>query len=213
MAKKCPPGVICFENNTMYFVLAFFFVGVAIVYFSVLKNQLPSSSKIASSIPQFPSPFNIDYIPKFGRGLTFAKDVLNDPYVPPLKNENIHPSYDYGTVPINVRTRQYDASYRQVGFLAPEAGGNGGNGNTLKDNLIPLMGRPLDRPRDKWNFYTINNSTNGIKLPIIHKGKSCTNDYGCDNMYNEDTVYVEGLKQPYKVTMYDTETMRYLPFI
>jgi len=170
----------------------------------------------------FPSPFNLDFIPKFGSGITYAKDMLNNPYVPPLKNENIYTSYgdvrpdvalQHGNVPINISTRHYDASYRQVGFLSPEAGGNGAHGNTLKDNLIPLMGRPLDRSRDKWNFYSINNSNNSLKLPIVHKGKSCTNEYGCDNLYNGDTVYVEGLKQPFKVTMYDTDTMKYLPFV
>jgi hypothetical protein len=216
MAKKCPPGVVCVENNTMYFIVLFLAIVLSVIYFSVILNTKNSKSVDASQYSfSFPSPFNLDFIPKFGSGITYAKDMLNNPYVPPLKNENIYTSYGdiRPNVPINVSTRHYDSSYRQVGFLSPEAGGNGGHGNTLKDNLIPLMGRPLDRSRDKWNFYTINNSNNNLKLPIVHKGKSCTNEYGCDNLYNGDTVYVEGLKQPYKITMYDTDTMKYLPFL
>lgn len=219
MAKKCPSGIICVENNTMYFIIIALLIGVAVVYLSTRSSITATDNENAvdrrSFFMGFPSPFNLDFIPKFGSGLTYAKDMLNNPYVPPLKNENIYTSYgDVRTdIPINVSTRHYDASYRQVGFLSPEAGGNGAHGNTLKDNLIPLMGRPLDRSRDKWNFYSINNSNNSLKLPIVNKGRSCTNEYGCDNLYNGDSVYVEGLKQPFKVTMYDTDTMKYLPFV
>ncbi len=28
-----------------------------------------------------------------------------------------------------------------------------------------------------------------------------------------DTIYIEGLNEPYKVTMYDNDTIKYLPFI
>lgn len=223
MAKKCPPGIICVENNTMYVILAFLLFGISVVYLSMKTRNVHNKHETTStSLSRFPSPFNLDFIPKFGSGVTYAQDMLNNPYVPPLKNDAIFTSYGDvrpdiaigggGVVPINMNTRFHDASYRQVGFLSPE-GGSGGAGNTLKDNLIPLMGRPLDRSRDKWNFYTINNGSVGLKLPIVNKGRSCTNEYGCDNLYNGDTVYVEGLKQPFSVTMYDTSTMNYLPFL
>ena len=52
-----------------------------------------------------------------------------------------------------------------------------------------------------------------IKLPVSHKGRSCTNEYGCDNIYNGDTVYVEGYKAAFKATIYDNDTMRYIPFL
>lgn len=225
MAKKCPTGIICVENNTMYFIVFALFVGLFIVYMTTRSPVVwptREDKNVGNYILGFPSPFNLDFIPKFGSGITYAKDILNNPYVPPLKSENIHTSYGdirpdialhYGKIPININTRHYDSDYRQVGFLSPDAGGNGGHGNTLKDNLIPLLGRPLDRSRDKWNFYTISNSNNSLKLPVVHKGKSCTNEYGCDNLYNGDSVYVEGIKQPYQVTLYDTDTMKYLPFV
>ena len=66
---------------------------------------------------------------------------------------------------------------------------NGATGGTVgrlngKDNILPLMGRPLFTNRDKWNFYTMTDKNNMIKLPISHKGRSCTNQIGCDNIYN-----------------------------
>ena len=62
---------------------------------------------------------------------------------------------------------------------------------------LAFDGRPLMANRDKWQFYTMNNN---IKLPIVNRGKSCTNEYGCDNLYNGDSVYVEGIKDAFNVT-------------
>jgi hypothetical protein len=54
---------------------------------------------------------------------------------------------------------------------------------------------------------------NNIQLPVSRNGKSCTNEYGCDKLYNGDTVYIEGINEPYRITMYDNDTIKYLPFI
>ena len=47
-----------------------------------------------------------------------------------------------------------------------------------------------------------------IKLPITFKNKSCTSDQGCDNVYNGDTLYVEGYNDLFRVTVYDNNTMQ-----
>jgi len=74
------------------------------------------------------------------------------------------------------------------------------------------MGRPLFTNRDKWQYYTLS-EPNNIKLPVVKNGKSCTNEYGCDNLYNGDTIYVEGYNDAFKVTVYDNDTIRYIPAI
>ena len=100
--------------------------------------------------------------------------------------------------------RQLELLRGKVGIL------NNLNGS---NEILPLMGKPLITNRDKWNFYTMTDKNNMIKLPLSHKGKSCTSEYGCDNIYNGDTVYVEGYKNTYKATIYDNDTMRYIPFL
>ena len=140
-------------------------------------------------------------------------DPLLNPYAPPLRDEryfvpgfgNIIPP---GAVPINMSTNigAVDTSYRQLGILAPSNGSS-------KDNIIPLMGRPLFTNRDKWQYYTSSNQHNNVKLPVTKAGKSCTNEYGCDRLDNGDTVYIEGANEVYRVTMYDNDTIKYLPFI
>ena len=54
---------------------------------------------------------------------------------------------------------------------------------------------------------------NMIKLPVSHKGKPCINEYGCDNLYNGDSVYVEGYNDAFKATIYDNNVMKYIPFL
>ena len=113
-----------------------------------------------------------------------------------------------GTIPINISTNvgAVDTNYRQVGILNPTNKSN-------KDNVLPLMGRPVFTNRDKWQYYTIGNQLNSVKLPIIVKGKSGLNEYGVDRLYNGDTIYIEGLNDVYRATIYDNDTIKYLPFI
>jgi hypothetical protein len=132
-------------------------------------------------------------------------DVLMNPYAPPLKDERVIMTNDVrGGIPININTRAVDTNYRQLGLLKRMNG---------QEMLLPLMGRPLYVGRDKWQYYTMSDSNNQIKLPVSFKSKSCTSEYGCDEISNGDTVYVDGLNATFQVTMYDNATMRYLPFV
>jgi hypothetical protein len=172
--KKCPPGVICIENVTMFFMV----ICVLLVTYFVYSNLF---NQTIQNVP--------------------IKDVLLNPY---YRDERyfIPP----GSVPINIQTNAVETTYRQVGILTPL------NGNE-KNNILPLMGRILFNRRDLWNYYTISNQHNNVKLPISVKGKSALTENGVDKVYNGDTVYVEGVNDAYKVTIYDNDTIRYLPFI
>lgn len=141
--------------------------------------------------------------------LPLMGDVLLNPYQPPLRDDRYFPiglggcfgGSGGGVLPINVPTQSVNTSYRQVGIL------------TRGDTILPLMGKPLFSNRDKWNFYTMNDKNNMIKLPLSNKGKSCTSEFGCDNIYNGDTVYVEGYNDAFKATVYDNQVMQYIPFL
>jgi len=140
-------------------------------------------------------------------------DVLLNPYAPPLRDERyfipeMNNRIPLGAVPINVSTNvgAVDTTYRQIGILTPLKGSS-------KDNILPLMGRPLFTNRDMWNYYTTSNQHNNVKLPISKNGRSCTNEYGCNRLFSGDNVYLEGVNEAYKVTMYDNDTIKYLPFI
>ena len=58
----------------------------------------------------------------------------------------------------------------------------------------------------------MNDSNTTVALPINVKGQSGTYEYGVDELYNGDTVYVEGYDEVFKVTIYKTSNYYYSPF-
>ena len=45
----------------------------------------------------------------------------------------------------------------------------------------------------------------------MYEGKSCMQEYGCNSLSNGDVVYVEGYNDSFKVTLYENQTLRYIP--
>lgn len=234
MARRCPPGVFCFENISFFVVII---VIIACVFFMVRYfgghgHGHGHGHGNVMVIQQPPPATQSDFLDFGIGGPSSSQDVLLNPYVPPLRDNSIGsttPSYDirggvdtihyggYGFgggggggaagVRVNVPTRAVDTTYRQVGILARN--GNGGNGG---ETILPLIGRPLFANRDKWQFYTLSDKNNAIKLPITVNGKSGTGEYGCNNVSSGDMVYVEGYNDAFKVSAYDSASLRYLPF-
>ncbi|NDC43448.1 MAG: hypothetical protein EBZ77_18195 [Chitinophagia bacterium] len=91
-----------------------------------------------------------------------------------------------------METRSSGLPYGQVGILTRQSG----------DQILPLMGRRINR--DRFNYYTMStNGTINTKLPLRIKGRSGTNEYGCDELYSGDQVYVSGYNDGFQVTMYE----------
>lgn len=210
MTKKCPPGVFCIENLSLFLILLIVIIISYLGYNTFLKPiEKDVIVPIAPNMIQPPSVLNL-FGPRANYGISNAQnDVLLNPYVPPLRDDRYIPTGNGGIpgipgIPINISTQAIDTTFRQVGILTRING---------KDTILPLMGRPLFTNRDKWQFYTISEKNNFIKLPITFKRRSCMNEYGCDNIYNNDSVYVEGYKDAFKATIYDNAVMKYIPFV
>ena len=195
--RRCPPGVLCIENVTIMFICVIFLILGGAVYFYTKKAPNANQSQVKNNIIVTQPRAN-----EKGQG----NDVFFDIYKAPLRDDRcLTTSGDMrGAVPINVSTQSCDdAKYRQLGILTRYGGKD--------ETILPLMGRPLFSKRDKWNFYTLNDKNNMIKLPVKVKGKSGTSEYGCDNVYTGDIVFVEGYNDAFKVTTYDNDIVRYLP--
>jgi hypothetical protein len=220
--KKCPPGVICVENYSMFFFIICIVIIIYLIYSNmkgqnITVNNSPSEKIVIKdttreNVGGFGNWFG-GFIPSWPY-TNLPSDPLLNPYAPPLRDERYFiPGYPTGgippgTVPINISTNigAVDTAYRQLGILTPSNGSS-------KDNIVPLMGRPLFTNRDKWQYYSTSNQHNNVKLPVSRAGRSCTNEYGCDKLYNGDTVYIEGANETYRVTVYDNDTIKYLPFV
>jgi hypothetical protein len=202
MAKKCIPGVICIENMTLFILVL---IAGLVIYMIYSQNKtIPHSNSEHQKIVVIQQP-------TLASVATRRTESLNDPYSPPLKDDGYyHPrdSSDVRGIPVNVETRGSGMSYQQVGILTPVNGG----GDSL---ILPLMGRKWMNGRDKWQYYTMANGMSNIssKLPVSVSGKSCTSEYGCNEIQNGDTVYVEGYKTVFTATIYESGNFSYIPYL
>ena len=214
--RKCPPGVICLENVSLVFIF------LIICFFSFLffrQNVNVNNNERIIITPNNHSQ-GMGIVPNYPYNNLPSENVLLNPYSAPLKDDRYFvPSLDIrqnpiksamsmNAVPINVSTNigAVDTSYRQLGILKPV------NGRT-QDSILPLMGRPLYTSRQKFQYYTISNQHNNVKLPISVAGKSALNEYGVDELFTGDTIFVDGLDGTFSVTIYENSTMKYLPFL
>lgn len=226
MSRKCPPGVICFENITlvMFFIIASIIIYLA-YYRTTSNNDGGTNSNIGNTRNNNDSTNGViissmgggngggvggylDLMPRIGSGYTRGPaDVLLNPYTPPLRDDRyINMGFGGGGgggIPINVPTRSVNSAYRQVGILTRVNGA---------ETILSLMGRPLFPSQDKWQFYTMSDKNQSVKLPVTYKKRSCTSDQGCDNIYNGDTVYVEGYNDAFKATIYDNAIQYSIPY-
>lgn len=187
--RKCSKGI---PNLAIISILIILFI-IGFFIYSNMKNNSNTNTK-NENFKQIniinPSPL----------------DPMDNPYSPPFRNDGYFTSIPI--VPINQPTNisAVNTSYRQFGILTP-------TNQTSKDNILPLMGRPLFTSRQKFQYYTVSNQHNNVKLPISVNGKSGLDEYGVDELFDGDTIYVEGYDDVFKVTKYDNGTMRYLPFV
>ena len=200
MPKTCPPGFICVENMSITLVIIIFLLAF-IVYLKFISSN--NSDKQVLYVGD-----NNDFVRNMPSLHTMVhSNILQNPFAPPLKQNRYFDSGSSdirGGVPINVPTRGFKEEFKQVGILTRDMG---------KETILPIMGRRLYTNNSKWQYYTMTDKSNSIRLPMSHNGRSCTSEYGCDELMNGDVVYVEGYKDAFKVTIYENSEPRYIPYL
>ena len=198
MAYRRKQGLFI-TNSTMLFFIALVAL-LYFVYFSYFKFNTNNTNNTNNTTQH-----TMSLYPLMSNSCKVTNDVLLNPYDAPLRDERVfNKSCSNVNIPINIPTQSVNSNYRQLGILTRL---------NIDDTILPLMGRPLIVNRDKWNYYTMNDKNNMIKLPISFKNKSCTSETGCDSVNNGDTVYVEGYSDLFRVTLYDNATMEYIPYL
>ena len=191
MGKKCIPGFMCIENMTLFILFIILILFVYLIHITWKNSSSPGPVYSSSIIPSIP----LAMMPPSGAGPTLmpisarnAPDPINNPYMPPLKNPD-------GPVFAGIKTRRGDLEYQQVGILTRTSG---------HELILPVMGRQQVYGRSKFQYYTMTTTGNmNTKLPITVNGKSCTSEYGCDEISTGDVVYVQGYDDTFRATIYE----------
>ncbi len=190
MAKKCLPGYFCIENMTLFLL---FVILVVVLYMFYQQRSMPASDTKVVVVAT-------------GDSLGKNDVTLGGIGTPPSNDMFIR---SQGSLGPGIETRGPSPSFSQIGILTPEPSVSHNTGTLI----LPLMGRKLSG-RDKMQYYTTSNSGNmNVKLPVSKNGKSCTGEYGCDEIYNGDTVYVEGYAEVFKATVYENTRLSYIPYL
>ena len=118
-------------------------------------------------------------------------------------------------VPINIPTRGYSGGVMQVGILHKEDVTDDTKriGQNTEPVILPLFGRPTYNGSNKWSYYTSTDKMNQIKIPISNKNRVCNSEYGCDELYDGDTVNVPAYNGDFKVSIYEFDKPRYIPYV
>ena len=106
-------------------------------------------------------------------------------------------------VPINIPTRGME-EYRQLGILT-----------SLSDSkiVIPLYGRRTYVRSQHWSYYTLTTGYQSIQISVSNKNKDCSDEYGCDEIYSDDLVYIPAYNENFRALMYKNNAPRYIPYI
>tara|TARA_B100001094_G_scaffold263748_2_gene265476 strand:- start:9782 stop:10258 length:477 start_codon:yes stop_codon:yes gene_type:complete len=145
----------------------------------------------------------IIFILSLGYQCLIIKNLLNE-------NENLKPIY-VTSQPIvekvqvqaptfNIPT-QYIESFRQLGILHT-------NGS-----ILPLLGRKIHRGSTNWNYYTLTNDALPLKIPLVHKNRQCMDNFGCQELYDNDQVTIPEMNATYTIRLYNNDPYFYNPDI
>jgi hypothetical protein len=133
------------------------------------------------------------------------RKVISNPLYPPLQRG----------ISINEETRESGGDYQQLGILSKNAinDGEGTPGNNTDSVVLPLYGKPTYRGSNKWLYYTETDKLHPVKIPVTYKNKDCTDDYGCDEIYDGDDVVIPSYNGDFKVKIYKMNKPRYIPYV
>jgi hypothetical protein len=93
---------------------------------------------------------------------------------------------------------------QQVGILTDDE----------KDTILALYGQPTFRGSSKWMYFTATDKFQSIKLPVWRDQRNCTDDLGCDEVYDGDAIRVPAHGgKAFKATIYSIDAPRYIPFV
>jgi hypothetical protein len=144
--------------------------------------------------------------------------MLNDRLYPPLSRN--HYLDQTGRVerpvqgmPINIETRGSGGDFQQVGILTKQTIDEDAKvpGNNTDSNILPLYGKPIYRGASRWLYYTETDKFNAVKIPISVNNRDCTDDQGCDELYDGSEVVIPSYNGKFKVKIYKFNKPRYIP--
>lgn len=212
---------IC-SNNTVILIIIVFLLIIAgmYIYFTYYdkpqqypiqatskENMIEDDTRKEKIVIVQQQPSEVQYL------VDKEQERLVNPLLPPersyvLTNGGGLPFYAPSKSSINVTTRGFTGAFQQIGLLYKK---DPSGENNSEGNILPLFGRPTNTNRDKWYYYTTSDKFHSLKIPLKIKGRICNDEWGCNELYDDETVQVGPYNGEFKVQIYGYDSPKYLP--
>ena len=192
----CPTNFFCLNKDTLILLII---AVIVVVIFYINKNNTKFIS-LSNNINE-----NKEILENRMTSLVHIQQPPLDPRLtPPLRKLSV--DMNQPGIPINVHTRGEPTGYQQVGVLMDNASGDNGK-------LLPLYGQETYPGSKQWNYYTSSDGFQSVKLGVVQGSKNCQEHYGCKEIYDGDSVNVNGYNTQFKANVYKLQVPRYIPHI
>ena len=206
MVKVCIGDVskVCIDINV--YTVTFFVLTVLII--NTIVEQRPSNVIVFNKDGK-----NEENVSSPNRPLRFPYNyydsIIRKPYER-IHNVLLPPERSY--TPINIETRGPPEQFQQVGILSPalDVSTTPIPGSSIAPRILPLYGRKTYNGSDKWQYYTTSDGYQSVKIPIETRSRNCMDNNGCDEIYNNDIIYINLYNQEFKATIYNYDYPRYI---
>jgi hypothetical protein len=186
---KCPPGVFCITPT--------FLLGCALIL-AVCGYMIYTAQKPAEPRHVYQTPVEVQVAAqgddRYTRAPKPERHWVTQPDLP--TGAEI-----YGKLP-RVPTRGIPETYQAMGVIKADDG-----------TVLPLYGRRTTSRSDRFQYYTRTDTYNPVQLPIQHNRRDCTDDIGCEELYDRDSITVKPTGQKGTVTIYRFDGPTYVPGI
>ncbi len=105
---------------------------------------------------------------------------------------------------VNIPTRGMATDFQPIGILT--------NIETHKQpNILQLYGRAIYPGSYKWQYYSNSDNFQSVKVQVIHKGRECLSDLGCEELYTGDIVRLPSYNMNFRAELYRLDSPAYIP--
>jgi len=220
----CPEGFVCTDNTVSLIILLFILIIASMfIYFKyydkpvvqqIIVQQTPpqQSQKIQEKMGGNPGGVVVEEVSQMQYLVNKEQERLVNPLLPPERTYVLTNGGGLPLIPshniVNMPSRGFSGGFQQIGLLYKKDPSGDGNND---GNILPLFGRPTNTNRDKWYYYTSSDKFHSLKIPIKVKGRICNDEWGCNELYDDDTVEVGPYNGQFKVQIYGYDSPKYLP--
>ena len=217
---KCPNGVICIDKLNIFFVILLAIVilyGVnKQMYMNVYKKQETmdtNKSDILQELIKSNSSLQEKQIQQDNQYRILEQGYKKD--LADLKSKQSQRQQSQQQTPINIPTRGDTPPHKQKGILYKGSINDSSSkpGDNSDSVILPLYGKRCYQRSQNWFYYTMSNNYNSMKIPITINGDDCTDDRGCKELNDGDTVTIPSYNGVFTCKMYKDEKLRYIPYI